>query len=534
MLKALLKKQMTELNKGFLQNKKTGELRSKKSAVGIILMYALLMCCIAFAFVGIGELLIASFHPVGLDWLYFFIMLLMSIMLGAFGSVFNTYTSLFKAGDNDLLFSMPIKPGMIITVRLVGVYLMGLMYCLPVAIPAVGVYWFRVGVTLLTVLLPLLSIVVMSFFILVLSIVMGYVVAIFSTKIKNKTFVSVFCSVLFLVVYYFAYFKANELIRTIAENPDYYGKKIKSSTFFLYNLANGACGNVGSFFISFGITAVAFGIVIFVLCKSFMSIASKSSYVKSKKVKQAKIKASSLKSALLKKELKRFSTSTAYMMNCGLGLIIMPVVAILAFAKQDAVGDILNELSAESQYFSNMMLLAPASTICMICTLNGISSPSISLEGKNLWVLQSLPVSEKSVLEAKVNVHVLLNSIPAVISTAIMCVAFGLDILNIILSCCIVWMYIWFDARLGLILNLKYNNLEWTNEVVPVKQGMSVLFNMLIGTVISMAMLAISSLALTVLNSAVYMAIFVAVFILLNLVEMHWLNKKGVEIFKSL
>lgn len=534
MLKALLKKQMTELNKGFLQNKKTGELRSKKSAACIILMYAVLMCCIAFAFVGIGELLIASLHPVGLDWLYFFIMLLMSIMLGAFGSVFNTYSSLFKAGDNDLLFSMPIKPSMIISVRLVGVYLMGLMYCLPVSIPAIGVYWFRVGVTPLTVILPLLSIVVMSFFILFLSIVVGYIVALLSTKIKNKTFVSVFCSVAFLVLYYFAYFKANALIQTIAANPDYYGKKIKASTFFLYNLSNGACGNFGSFFISFGITAVAFGIVIFVLCKSFMSIASRSSYVKSKKVKQAKIKASSLKSALLKKELKRFSTSTAYMMNCGLGLIIMPIVAILAFAKQDAVGGMLNELSAESQYFSNMMLLAPVSAMCMICTLNGISSPSISLEGKNLWVLQSLPVSEKAVLEAKVNVHVLLNSIPAIVSTAIMCVAFGLDILNIILSCCIVWMYIWFDARLGLILNLKHNNLEWTNEVIPIKQGMSVLFNMLIGMVLSIVMMALSSFALTVLNISVYMAIFVAVFILLNLVEIHWLNKKGVEIFKSL
>ena len=149
-------------------------------------------------------------------------------------------------------------------------------------------------------------------------------------------------------------------------------------------------------------------------------------------------------------------------------------------------------------------------------------------------MLQSLPVSEKAVLEAKVNVHVLLNSIHAIVSTAIMCVAFGLDILNIILSCCIVWMYIWFDARLGLILNLKHCDFEWTNEVVPIKQGMSVLFNMLIGTVISIAMLAISSLALTVLSSAVYMTIFVAVFILLNLVEMRWLNKKGVEIFKSL
>ena len=95
-------------------------------------------------------------------------------------------------------------------------------------------------------------------------------------------------------------------------------------------------------------------------------------------------------------------------------------------------------------------------------------------------------------------------------------------------------MYIWFDARLGLILNLKHNNLEWTNEVVPVKQGMSVLFNMLIGMVLSIVMMALSSFAMTVINTSVYMAIFVAVFILLNLVEMRWLNKKGVEIFKSL
>ena len=162
------------------------------------------------------------------------------------------------------------------------------------------------------------------------------------------------------------------------------------------------------------------------------------------------------------------------------------------------------------------------------------SAPSISLEGKSLWVLHSLPISEKSVLEAKVNAHVILNSISAIISTAIMCVAFGQNILNIVLSCCVVWMFIWFDARLGLILNLKHNNLEWTNEVIPVKQGISVLFNILIGTVISIAMLTISAFALYTLNSAVYMAICVLIFVLLNLVEMRWLNKKGVEIFKSL
>ena len=33
---------------------------------------------------------------------------MLAIVLGAFGSVFNTYSSLYLAKDNDLLLSMPI------------------------------------------------------------------------------------------------------------------------------------------------------------------------------------------------------------------------------------------------------------------------------------------------------------------------------------------------------------------------------------------------------------------------------------------
>ena len=77
-----------------------------------------------------------------MGWLYFALMGLLAVFLGAFGSVFNTYASLYLAKDNDLLLSMPIPVRtMLLASRLLGVYLMGLLYSGVVILPAVIVYW---------------------------------------------------------------------------------------------------------------------------------------------------------------------------------------------------------------------------------------------------------------------------------------------------------------------------------------------------------------------------------------------------------
>ena len=77
----------------------------------------------------------------GAGWLYFTIMSLIAIALGAFGSVFNTYSGLYLSKDNDLLLSMPIPVRYIMISRLLGVYLIGLMYSEVVMLPAIIVYW---------------------------------------------------------------------------------------------------------------------------------------------------------------------------------------------------------------------------------------------------------------------------------------------------------------------------------------------------------------------------------------------------------
>ena len=109
----------------------------------------------------------------GLGWLYFALMGLIAVLLGAFGSIFNTYAGLYLPKDNDLLLSMPVPVSSLVAARLSGVYLMGLMYSAVVILPAVIIYWGTVGVTASAVLGGLVLTLLISLAVLVLSCALG-------------------------------------------------------------------------------------------------------------------------------------------------------------------------------------------------------------------------------------------------------------------------------------------------------------------------------------------------------------------------
>ena len=141
MVKILLKKQLTEIFRSYFYDAKKNKARSKAAITGYIVLFVILMVGILggmFTFLSVS--LCGALTAVGFDWLYFAIMSLLAILLGAFGSVFNTYSGLYLAKDNDLLLSMPIPVGTIMISRLLGVYLMGLMYSGVVIIPTAAVY----------------------------------------------------------------------------------------------------------------------------------------------------------------------------------------------------------------------------------------------------------------------------------------------------------------------------------------------------------------------------------------------------------
>ena len=209
MLKVLLKKQLAEIFRSYFYDAKKNRARSKAATIGYIVFFVLIMLgLLGGMFTFLSMSLCAPLAGAGMDWMYFALMSLLAIFLGAFGSVFNTYSGLYLAKDNDLLLSLPIPVRYILISRLLGVYLMGLMFSGVVLLPAVVVYFLTARLTAAAVAGCVLLLLLVSIFVLLLSCLLGWVVAKISLKLKNRSFITVFVSLLFLGAYYFFYFKA--------------------------------------------------------------------------------------------------------------------------------------------------------------------------------------------------------------------------------------------------------------------------------------------------------------------------------------
>lgn len=109
MLKLLLKKQLLEIFQVYFYDAKKNKARSKASTA----MYFALFILLVFGLLGgiftfLAAKLCTPLIEAGMDWMYFALMGLIAVLLGAFGSVFNTYAGLYLPKDNDLLLSMPI------------------------------------------------------------------------------------------------------------------------------------------------------------------------------------------------------------------------------------------------------------------------------------------------------------------------------------------------------------------------------------------------------------------------------------------
>ncbi len=534
MIKTLLKKQMLESFSWLFYNAKSGKLRKGIGLLGNIILYIAVFGIVAGMFFVMALELCEPLVAIGYGWLYFAIIGMVAIVLGAFGSVFNTHSTLYLAKDNDMLLSLPIPTSKILFARISGVYLMGLMYEMIAMVPALIIWFIYADITVLGVIFSLLIPFVISIFVLTLSCVLGWVVALVSSKIKSKSFITVILSLAFIAAYYFFYMQAYEMLMSIVENAEAVGESVKNVFALFYQMGLAAEGSISSMMLFTGIILALFTIVYGVLSRTFIKIATtnKGSAGPKKKItigKEAKV--SSIDKALLFKERKRFTSSANYMMNCGLGTVFILAAAVALFIAGDKFGEVMNQVFGEKEGF--LLLIATAAAATMSC-MNDITAPSVSLEGKSLWLLQSLPVDPWKVLWAKVRLHWYITSVPTIILLLACKYAFGFTSPEWFVMFAVVIFFIMFMAEFGLIMNLLKPNLSWTNEVIPIKQSMAVFVAMFGGWIV-IAVFAIAYVLLDEIMSPVVFLIFVAVLMLAAVaVAEWWLRTKGRKIFASL
>jgi ABC-2 type transport system permease protein len=89
-------------------------------------------------------------------------------------------------------------------------------------------------------------------------------------------------------------------------------------------------------------------------------------------------------------------------------------------------------------------------------------------------------------------------------------------------------------ASFDLAVNLKFPNLQWTNEMVAVKQSISVVVAMFGGWGISLLPLGGYFLFGKYMPAWGYVILCLGLFTAITAALIVWLYKKGVKIFKSL
>lgn len=530
MLKALMKVRMASLANAYFGKSKNNKPATpgRKILVGLILIYAVVM--LAVMFFGMFNAISAPFYSMGLSWLYFAMFALMDFALMFVGSVFTAKTQLFEAKDNDLLLSMPILPRYILLSRLFVLWLINSFFNIAVALPAAAAWIINCGISVMgavafiviAALLPLFSLAVASLF--------GWLLSLASGRIRNKTMFTTVFSLIFLGAYMYVINQMNTFIEQVAANGELLAQKL-GPIFILSWIGKAiANGDILYFLLSAAVLLLPFAAVYAVLNKTFIKTVTTKRSAKKKAYKESRQRAVKPASALLRRETARFFSSSAYILNAGFGAVMTVVLGVAMIFYMPKLLVQLELMGLPAEY--NGALAAVA--LSFLAGMTNISASSVSMEGKNIWISHSIPVSAGQILASKLKFHTLASGIPTLIASV--CIVFALKADFADAAVCLVMpqIFAFFNGVLGLAMNIKFPVLEWENEAQAVKTGTALLVTMFGGMLSAMAAGGGIYLLARISSPAVGCVAVSALFAAVSLALFSWIMKKGAAIYDTL
>lgn len=465
MIKALLQKQLRELGAAFVRSRKTGKQRSRAGSIGYAALFVGLLALLMLSFASMAMPLALTLVPLGLDWLYFVLMEISALAVSVLASAFTSYAHLFRCKDNEQLLALPIPPGTIFAVRCSGVYLTGLVYLLLVWIPTeicyAGVAQQPGGALLSTVPVAL----ALAGISMLLAVLLGWAVALLTSRAKHKSIVTVVGTLGFIALYYAALVWAQGAVDALALDAMQAGETAGRAAAPLRWLGNAAMGSVPALLGLLAGVLCILAVGCRLLAGPYLRLLTQNAGAPRAETRAKQQRSRTLRQALLHRELQHLGACPMYLLNCALVSFLLPVLAVAALWK----ADVLRAMTAAYPPESLPMLVC--GMVCAVASMNFLTAPAVSLEGRTLWQLQSLPVTPWQVLRAKLELQLLFTLPGAVLCAGCCMAALRLPLgqwLPVLLD---LTAFLLLTAQFGLLLGLCLPNLHWTSEAVVVKQS---------------------------------------------------------------
>lgn len=449
----------------FLNMKRKENRRKNAKALTI-----LLLGCVLFMFISgnycyaMGMVMQQSGQ---LDVLPGFFMEITSIMT-LIMSVLKAKGILFGFKDYDILMSLPVKTSYIVVSRLLQLYIINMVFVIGIMSPCYVVYGILAKPSIEFYLLGFFALLLIPLIPMVIASIVGVLISLISSRFKYSNVISTVAMLMVFLVFLFGTFtiRSDEQLVNLGT---IFGDRMK----FTYPIAQWFFDGVvrfqlSSFLLFCGGSILAFAVFSIVLGSWFKKFSTYISAIHSgTKYQMKELQQNSVFKALFIKEAKRYFTCSIYVFNTAFGLIIVLIGAIgIHLPKMKEIDMMISE--PEIAMIVRSMLpfaIALMTGLCMI------TASSISLEGKNLWIIKSAPISTFTYLNSKIWLQNSLTMPVSLIASISFGIKFCTSVIQMLILIVLPLAFCYFSSVYGLWINLKFPMLEWKNETTVVKQS---------------------------------------------------------------
>lgn len=444
--------------------------------IGAMILYVMLIAYGIAMCVGWGKLGMSADIPV-----------LCALVISVLAFIFpllRTNGYLFHFKEYDMLMALPFEAKTVAACKFLYMYIRSLPWYLSISLAMMAgygyfarpVFWIYPLWIILAFFLPVIPMLIAAF--------LGFLIAKVSSGFKKTNLVQTVLSFLIIIFSFSLRFifedifrndKVQAALESVSEMTGNAARIYLPAGWFADAVTK---GNLLSALLLIGVSALLFAVVFRVVENSYRQINSAlKSHAAAKNYHMTVQKQHRVVDAIAFKEFKRLTGSTTYMVNCAVGEIMAALLGIVtlvigfdklvALVTQGAPIDpaILRPAIPFIVYFFIGMM---ATTAC-----------SPSLEGKNFWILQSLPLKMKTVYQGKMLFNMYLTVPFMAFATLCLCISARVSVIDTVLFLLLGITLCAFSTAWGCVCGIRHIKLDWENEIEVIKRGSAMALYML-------------------------------------------------------
>lgn len=453
-----------------------------------------------------------------------------------YGLGFTMFTVLLRASgylfyykDYEILAPLPIHSRKLfiskLMVLLIMIYIMNFL----ITVPMMFSYFYWNGFSILGLLIYIIGFFMLPLVPFMLVSMMSLGISLLTSKMRYSKIINMILMIGLLVGFLFLSFSMNNTtVNPLTGQIDLF---TNITTYYLpFKWFNQAVDQVSILNLLYlvGSHVVLFGVYVFFIEKlaAFTNKRGIRTQIRYKQ-KILKYQEKPVVQSLVEKEFKKFFDSTLYALNSGIGMVLLIIMSTASLFFKADIEAILSQQVGFNMASEMMILVVFGFTIGMTYT----PAISLSLEGKQLWVLKSLPIKPSTIVFSKILFNLILVVPIAYVSLIMIGISLSINLISILILFLLILVFAVLVSCMDAVINLYFPKFDYNNETEVIKQSAAALLGIFGAFALLITLGFVYYLLSSHLSLELNMLILVVVSILLSIPFIWIIKEKSEKIF---